>query len=134
MVMDVRFKDIAILEGCGDSKSANYDGDFLAGFPRQAAVYRDNGTCAGVGIADGRGASGDRFPGRVERRDGRIVVEVRGGGTHAFELLSLEGRVLFSGGSPGDRTYEVTRPLPRGVYFAVLRKGGTSLRRAVAIP
>lgn len=135
MVMDVKFKDIALLEGCGDINSVNYDGNFVSGLPKQAAVYRDNGTCSGLGASGSqRTQAAGSFLGRVERRGAALSLDVTATGYHAFELRTLDGKLVFSAASPGPRAYTVTRALPRGVYLAVLRSGNAYSRRTVALP
>ncbi len=130
--MDVRFKHIQILEGCGDTTSARYDGAFVAGLTKQPAVYVDNGTCAALAVADpDRDAS--RYIGAAERMGSEWVVKVRTPGAHDFELVSLRGQVVFSASNPSARDYHIPSARP-GVYVAKVKTKTFSVARKIVVP
>lgn len=137
--IDVRFKDIAILTGCGDKASAAYGGDFVAGMPKQPAVYQDDGSCQGTGtVTPGSGARAGRA-GKLSGylagpRPGAMgwVIEASCPGANTLELIAPDGRVAFSGSAPGPMAYS-PRVKP-GVYLAVLKAEGATASRRVWMP
>jgi hypothetical protein len=132
--IDVRFKDIAILEGCGNPASPNYDGASVAGLAKQPAVYQDNGSCAGTAVspAESRDALLKSL-GNPLRRDGATHVEVSHDGPHALEVFSPEGRSLFSGSSPRAQAYRLSASL-RGLVFVRLSAEGQAVTRRLVLP
>lgn len=127
--IDVRFKDIAILTGCGDKASPAYGGDFVAGLPKQPAVYQDDGSCAASGIGKAGKLSGYLASPRAGAGGWRI--EVSFPGPNALELIAPDGRTAFSGSAPGPMAYS-PRVAP-GVYLAVLKAGGAAASRRVRL-
>ncbi|GEM_PF-2947958 len=134
--IDIRFKNIAILQGCGDAKSANYDGDFVQGFPKQPAVYQDDGSCNGTSLE--RGASAGESPasylGDPQRSGGAVSVAVSYPGRHSLEIVGLDGRTVFSGSAPGANIYRLSDRVKPGLYFAKLAMGGRTAQRRLLIP
>ncbi len=133
--MDVRFKSISILEGCGDSTSAKYDGKFVLGFTKQPAVYQDNGTCAGTAIASGavdRDVS--HYVGAVKRVGSEMVLPLLRSGVQQLEIVSLRGQVLFSVLNPTVKEYHIPVSAAPAVYVAKLQTRSASLVRKIAVP
>jgi hypothetical protein len=133
--MDVRFKNISILEGCGDSTSARYDGKFVAGFSKHPAVYQDNGTCAGTPIAPSQsgGVDASRYIGAGKRIGSELLLQVSYAGAHELELTSLRGRTVFSASSPYAKEYRISLPAGPGVYLARLKTGTLTVARKIAV-
>jgi hypothetical protein len=129
--MNVRFKRIAILEGCGNASSPNYDGAFVAGLPKQPAVYQDNGSCVGTPVRPGGGGDAARSIGAARRIGSDLIVGIQAE-HHAFELVSLQGRVLFSAFHPAAKEYHIPVPARPGVYVAKVKtKTGSAVRKLV---
>ena len=132
--MDVRFKNIALLEGCGDSTSAKYDGKFVPGLTKQPAVYKDNGTCAGTPIVPNQsGINTSRYIDGGKRIGNELLLQVRYPGAHELELTSLRGKLIFSASSPSAKEYRISLPQGPGVYLARLKTGKLSVARKIAV-
>ena len=129
--MDVRFKRIQILEGCGNPASPNYDGAFVAGLPIHPAVYRDNGTCTGTPVAPGARPDPSRYIGAGERLGEDWVVRVLRPGPHDFELISVRGQVVFSASHPTAKDYHI--PARPGVYVAKVKTEGVAVARKIVV-
>lgn len=119
--MDVRFKNIAILEGCGDAAKPGFDGAFVKGLPKQPAVYQDNSSCNSSSLEDGAPASPARHFGALKRDGAEMSLEIKHAGANSLEIVSLGGRTLFSGTAPGAHAYTFTAPSQAGVYLAKIR-------------
>jgi hypothetical protein len=131
--IDVRFKNIMILEGCGDAASPNYDGAFVQGFAKQPAVYQDNATCNGTGLRPG--AEGAPRQIGVPRRIGSgVELDVASPGPNALEIRSLAGSLVFSGSAPGAHIYRFSRRMEPGLYYARLSAHGTVESRRILVP
>jgi hypothetical protein len=131
--IDIRFRNIMILEGCGDAAKPGYDGEFVQGFPKQPAVYQDNATCSGAGLRDGQ-ASPARYLGDARRTGSGIELAASCPGGNSLEIRALDGRLIFSGSAPGAYVYRLSGRLESGLYYARLTsKGGTENRR-ILIP
>jgi hypothetical protein len=135
--IDVRFKNIMILQGCGDSKSPNYDGEYVQGFPKQPAVYQDDGSCTASSASPAaapQAPSLARYLG-IPVRDGVSVgLEVRFPGRNALDISGLDGRSVFSGSAPGANTYRLSARIKPGLHFVKLTAGGRVLRGRILIP
>lgn len=131
-VIDVRFKDIAILSGCGDKTSAAYGGDFVAGLPKQPAVYQDDGSCAGTGIGVGKPGKLSGYLSGPRPGAHGWVIEATCPGANTLDLIAPDGRTAFSGSAPGPMAY-APRVKP-GVYLAVLKAEGATASRRVWMP
>lgn len=132
--MDVRFKDIAILEGCGNAASPNFDGANVSGLSFQPAVYQDNNTCASTGVLEnGTVALGSYF-GTMKAEKGLLELKINYPGSHTLDIINLNGKIVFSGSSPNSRTYKVGSKLESGIYFAKIQAKGNSASRKVVVP
>ncbi|HKP96036.1 MAG TPA: family 16 glycoside hydrolase [Fibrobacteria bacterium] len=132
--MNVAFKNIMILQGCNDSTSANYDGKFVAGSTTQPAVYQDNGSCAGVATKGEIQAKMQEAIGTVKSEGGTLSVKVSHRKAHSFDIISLHGKVVFSGSAPGPFEYRISNPLKPGVYFARISSGSYSANKRILVP
>ncbi|HAO98858.1 MAG TPA: hypothetical protein DCQ83_02305 [Fibrobacteres bacterium] len=134
--MDVRFKNIALLEGCGDSTSARYDGKFVPGLTKQPAVYKDNGTCAGGSPISSSESNHDasRYIGAATRSGNELVLPVLQAGARQLEVSSLRGQVLFSVLNPVAKEYRIPVSAAPAVYVARLQTGSASVVRKIAVP
>jgi hypothetical protein len=131
--IDVRFKDIMILEGCGDASKPGYDGEFVQGMSKQPAVYQDNQSCNGAGVRGDAGAPA-RYLGQARRTGAGVELASDCPGANALEIRALDGRLIFSGSAPGAHVYRLTGPMESGLYYARLTsKDGTENRR-ILIP
>jgi hypothetical protein len=135
--MDVRFKNIAILEGCGDTASAQYDGAFVAGLPKHPAVYRDNGGCVPAAIDPGSSGAFDRDASRYLSRGKQVgselVVSVLQTGASRFEIVSPTGRVVFSVLNPAAKEYRIPLSSVSGIYLARLQTNTSSIARRIVV-
>jgi hypothetical protein len=131
--MDVSFKDIAILEGCGDATKPGYDGAFVKGLGEQPAVYLDNGTCAGVGIK-GANSVAEKSLGKMVLEAGNLSLEITYAGANSLDIVDLHGKIVFSGSAPGAHTYHVARKLNAGIYFAKISAGKGRSTRKLLVP
>jgi hypothetical protein len=138
--IDVRFKNIMILEGCGDATSPNYDGAFVQGFPKQPAVYQDNSSCSGTGVesgaADGSGEAA-RFLGSPRLNGGHIELDAMVQGPNDLEIRAPDGRIVFAGSAPGAHVYRLSQRIEPGIYFARLSTGGSGgsvVSRRILVP
>lgn len=130
--MDVAFKNIAILEGCNDPASPNYDGAFLPGMPEQAAYYQDNGTCTSSKVnSDGELRN---YFGFVDMREGGAGLEVTYPNPHSLDIINLHGKTVFSGASPSAKNYQFTKKIEAGVYLAKVQTKSGSISRKIIIP
>ena len=131
--IDVRFKDIMILEGCGNSASPFYDGDFVQGFPKQPAVYQDNASCTGT---ETRLVSWEKssWLGAPRRTGTGIELEAVVAGPNVLEVRALDGTLVFSGSAPGAHVYRLSRNLQSGIYFARLSARGALESRRILVP
>ncbi|MDB5051218.1 MAG: hypothetical protein JWO30_4289 [Fibrobacteres bacterium] len=135
--IDIRFRNIMLLQGCGDAASPNYDGAFVQGFPKQPAVYQDNGTCTGTSVAKsatGPDGSLARYLGSPVRMGGAVGLEVSFPGPHSLEIIGLDGRSVFSGSAPGANSYRLSSRIKPGIYFARLAAEGRTALRRILIP
>jgi hypothetical protein len=134
--MDVRFKNIAILEGCGDSTSAQYAGAFVQGLPKHPAVYRDNGDCAIVPVKPGSGrTSPDAAPylSLGQQSGSNLVFTVRHAGARRLEVVSPSGQVVYSVLNPSAKEYRVPVPAGAGIYVARLQTNAFTVARRIAV-
>lgn len=132
--IDIRFRNIMILEGCNDPQSPNYDGAFVQGFSKQPAVYQDNGSCAGTAVAPSPSGPGAAHLGTPQRTGEGVSLEVSFPGPHSLEILGLDGRAIFTGSAPGANAYRLSAQARPGVYFARLVAGGKSSIQRILIP
>ncbi len=132
--MDIHFKNIMILTGCGDKQSAKYDGDFVTGFPEQPAVYQDNGSCVGTSL-ESKGKTDLRpYIGRFEVDAGKSSLEIRYPGKHSLDIIDLHGKTVFSGSAATGYKYHFSRPLKAGIYFAKLSANGSVSASKIVVP
>jgi hypothetical protein len=132
--MDVRFKDIAILEGCGNSTAPAYDGANVAGMNFQPAVYQDNGTCTVSNLpSDQPGALAGYFGG-LKAEMGRVELQITFPKANSLDIINLDGKTVFSGSAPGAHTYKVNSRLESGIYFAKLHVGNNVASKKILIP
>ena len=127
--IDVRFKDIAILTGCGDRTSPLYPGDYVEGLPLQPAVYQNGGTCETSTRPAGRQG---KLAGYLSGPRGGSL-EVAYPGAHTLELADVDGRIVFSASAPGPMAYALKSVKP-GVYLARLDAGGETAARRILVP
>ncbi len=133
--MDVRFKNIAILEGCGDSTSAKYDGKFSPGLTKQPAVYQDNGSCAGgTSIAPDHSADASHYVGAEKRVGSELILPILQTGVRQLELVSLRGQVLYSVLNPTVKEYRIPVSAAPAIYLIKLQTNSASLVRKIAVP
>jgi hypothetical protein len=123
--MEVAFKNIAILEGCGDPTKPGYDGATLPGLPSQPAVYQDNGTCNPTSIGKDGKIDLKPYIGAYKLDDSRASMEIRFPGNHTLDIIDIHGKHVFTGSSAQAHTYGFARPFKAGVYFARLSAGGS---------
>jgi hypothetical protein len=129
--MDVAFKNIAILTGCG-TPGPGYDGDFVAGLPEQPAVYESNGCPAGTRLSGSEGEAAPAF-GRPIRSGRTLSIPILSPRAHTVEIISLSGRVIFSGSAPGSHVYQLSNPPEPGLYVARLKADHFSATRKLFI-
>ncbi|MDB5105413.1 MAG: hypothetical protein JWP91_3102 [Fibrobacteres bacterium] len=136
--IDVRFKGIMILAGCGDAASPRYDGEFVPGFPRQPAVYQDDGSCGGTGLEQGgrgglKGLEGLAYAphlGMPRRIGNTLELAATCEGPNTLDILTLDGRAVFNGTAPGAHVYRLAARMEAGLYLARLTTlRGTESRR-----
>lgn len=131
--MDVSFKNIAILEGCGDSTSQNYDGKLVAGSTTQPAVYQNNNTCTGVKTLAEVKESLAKSISKVKTDAGALSVNVTYPQAHTFDILTLQGKVIFSGAAPGPHEYRLALAPKPGIYFARLTSSTHSANKRILV-
>lgn len=135
--IDIRFRNIMILAGCGDPASPNYDGAFVSGFPKQPAVYQDDGSCRAAPTAAPRlrpEESLARYLGIPVRSGSAAELEVSFPGPHTLAIAGLDGRLVFSGSAPGAKRYRLSDRIKPGIYFAKLAAGGRTAQRRILVP
>lgn len=131
--MNVAFRDIAILEGCNDEGPNKDTAQFVAGLPKQPAVYQHNAAaCVGTSVAEGSPAPA-HF-GKITRSGNQLEVAVDFPGDHALELVNLQGKVVFSGTAPGSHDYRIDIPSQSGIYLAKIRANNQVASRKIVIP
>lgn len=132
--MDVRFKDIQILEGCNDSTSVNYDGKWVPGTSnKHPAFYQNNGTCTGTGIEPDKARNGLYF-GKMTPSGNGLELEIKYPGAHSLDIINLDGKIVFTGSAPSAHLYHVRKRLDAGIYLARIVVDGKSASRKIVIP
>ena len=132
--MDVRFKSIMILTGCGDATKPGYDGEFVTGMAKQPAVYQDNGTCTATGVEEGGSAKLATYIGKVSQ-NGRIVsLNISYPGAHTLEIISLDGKTVFSGSSPTAFEYRISGIRNAGLYIARIKAENHVASQRILVP
>jgi hypothetical protein len=131
--MDVRFKSIQILEGCGDPASPNYDGATVAGMAKMPAVYQDNGTCTVTGISD-RTAKMKSQIGQAVRSGRTVSLRISYPGAHTLEIISMDGKVVFSGSSPTAFEYRLSGIRNPGLYVARIKADNINATQRILVP
>jgi hypothetical protein len=132
--MDVHFKNIMILTGCGETASPRYDGATVAGLPEQPAIYQDNGTCIASGIGNVEQAQMLKYIGSVKLDGNRISLNVSYPGEHTLEIVSLRGKVVFSGSAPIGRDYQISSIKNHGIYVARIKTKTQFASKRIVIP
>ncbi|MDB5051022.1 MAG: hypothetical protein JWO30_4093 [Fibrobacteres bacterium] len=132
--MDIHFKNIMILTGCGDTKSPKYDGATVAGMPEQLATYQDDGSCATSSLGTGTKVDLRPYFGAIFFESGKLAMEIRYPGEHSLNIINLNGKSVFSGTATSARTYRINRGLDAGIYFAKLSAGTASTTEKIVIP
>ncbi len=132
--MDVRFKNIAILQGCGDATKPGYDGNLVPNLTKQPAVYLDNGTCDGTPVLSGKAEQDGLHFIRVSKQGSNpLRVHVLYPGEHTLELVTLDGQIVFSAANPMAKEYTLSMPLERGIFFAKVKTHSHSFVRKIFI-
>jgi hypothetical protein len=131
--MDIHFKNIMILTGCGDAASPRYDGATVAGLPEQPAVYQDNGTCTATGIEEGKADLRPYF-GNISVEAGKLTMQIKYPGEHTLDIINLNGKTVFSGSATAANKYQLNRTLEAGVYFAKLHAGKSVATEKIILP
>jgi hypothetical protein len=133
--MDVRFKNIAILEGCTDNTKPGFDNvASVPGLAKQPAVLQHNPALCNPSAIGGAGSPLRGRLGAVTRNGDRLEVEVTHPGDHVLEVVSLEGRTVFSGSAPAAHVYRFAAPARAGVYLATLKADGRTASRKIVVP
>jgi hypothetical protein len=137
--IDVRFKNVMILQGCNDPKSPNYGGDFVPGFPKQPAVYQDDGSACSTSSLNGRvnglaKAKPASYLGAPQRFGDGVSLTVSYPGPNSLEVLALDGRSLFSGSAPSAFSYRLSPRTQSGLYFVKITTGGRTGWQRVLVP
>jgi hypothetical protein len=132
--IDVRFRNIMILEGCGDALSPNYDGDFVQGFAKQPAVYQDNASCAGTGTRRRTAGDAAHYLGTPRLNGSAVELAAACTGANTLEIRGLDGRTVFSGSAPGAHVYRLARAIGPGLYYARLSTGAAVESRRILVP
>ncbi len=132
--MDVAFKDIAILTGCGDASKPGFDGAFVAGLPEQPAVYKDNNTCTSTSTHAAQKTDLNLFFGNMAIQSGKLGLEITYPGSHSLDIINVHGKTVFSGSAPAAHTYEVTKKLDAGIYIVKLHAGNAAASRKILVP
>jgi hypothetical protein len=132
--MDVAFKNIFILEGCGDATKPGYDGAFVPGLPKQPAFYQDNGTCTSSGIEETGPSALRSHVGRVNRAGKELTMKISYPGAHTLEIISLNGKVVFSGSAPATFVYHISGIREPGIYVAKFTAGKSMVSQRILIP
>jgi hypothetical protein len=132
--MDVRFKNIMILEGCGDATSKNYDGAFVTGLSKHPAIYQDNNSCNPVDINESAAEKLSGYIGKVNLNGKNLVLNITYPGSHTLEIVSLKGKVVFSGSAPTAFEYHISGPRESGVYIARIKADNHVASHRILIP
>jgi hypothetical protein len=133
--MDVAFKDIFILEGCGDSTSANFDGGTVTGLTEQPAVYANSAAnCAVTGTVGQTKADLRKFIGPATFVGKEMALRVDYPGANTLEIVSVKGKVVFSGSSPTAIEYHLTTPSQAGIYFAKIKTKTGIASQKIIVP
>jgi hypothetical protein len=132
--IDVRFKNIMILEGCGDPKSKLYDGETVSGFSKQPAVYQENGTCNTLGNRMEKGELKFRLGIKIQRLGNIVDLEINEPRPHNVSVYALDGRILLCGSAPTKNTYALAGPVQSGIYVVKLVVGNQATWQKVFIP
>ncbi len=133
-VMDVRFKNIMILEGCGDATSANYDGATIAGLTSHPAVYQDNNTCNVVDVNKNGSIKISKYIGEVTRSGNTLALKISYPGAHTLEIISLQGKIVYSGSAPTSFEYHISGPREAGIYVARIKAENHVGSQRILIP
>lgn len=131
--MDVRFKNIAILEGCTDQTKPGYDAaQFVTGLAKQPAVYQSNPSLCEVTEVEAAEKRAATWFGPILRQGREMNLQVAYQGAHSLEIVSLQGKVVFSASSPTAQTYHFTPPSQAGIYWAKIKsKEGVASRKII---
>jgi hypothetical protein len=132
-IMDVAFKNIMILEGCGDATKPGYDGATVAGLKDQPAVYQDNKSCDPVGVADKRESLKTHI-GEVIRSGKAVSLRISYPGAHTLEIISMDGKVVFSGSSPTAFEYRLSGIRNPGLYVARIKADNINATQRILVP
>lgn len=133
--MDVAFKNISILEGCGDTASANYDGKNIPGLPEQPAVYQNSAeNCAGTSIEAPAEYNLKGYIGALNNGANGMTLRISYPGAHSLEIISVKGKVVFSGSAPSAFEYRINNHPKPGIYFAKVQAGKHIATQRIAIP
>jgi hypothetical protein len=133
--MDVAFKNIFILEGCGDATKPAYDGAFVAGLPEQPAVYQNSATnCNVTDIKAGGPEALRQYIGQVVQNGNVLSLKIGYPGAHTLELVSLNGKVVFSGSSPTAFEYRISGIRNPGIYVARIKAENVIASQRVLVP
>lgn len=131
--MDIRFKNIAILEGCTDQTKPGYDAaQFVTGLPKQPAVYQNNAALCEVTAVEANEKRVAAYFGSIGREGARMSLQVAYAGNHSLEITNLQGKVVFSASSPTSQEYHFATPSQAGVYLAKIKtKEGMASRKII---
>lgn len=131
-IMDVAFKNIMILTGCGDATKPGFDGANVPNLASQPAVYQDNNTCAGTGIADASELR--KHIGEIAMDGSNARLKISYPGAHTLEIISLDGKVVFSGSSPAAFEYNLSGIRNAGIYVARVKADKHVATQRIVVP